>query len=98
MIYIVSGPVYANHQFSTIGANKVAVPDAFFKAFLIEIDGTYSAIGFVMLNIPERQDLKASSMSIDQLEELINIDLFYNLDDDVENEIEARVDKRYWGI
>jgi len=28
----------------TIGDNKVAIPDAFFKALLIEVNGTYSAI------------------------------------------------------
>lgn len=97
-VYIVCGPIYANNHFGTIGTNKVAIPDAFFKAFLIEVNDTYSAIGFVMLNIPERQELKASSMSIDQLEELINLDLFHNLDDAIETEVEAKVDKRYWGI
>ena len=98
MIYIVCGPIYTNHQFGTIGANKVAVPDAFFKAFLIEVDGSYSAIGFLMQNIPEHQDLKASSMSVDSLESLIGLDLFHNLDDAVEDEVEAQVVKRHWGI
>ena len=97
-VYIVCGPIYTNHQFGTIGANKVAVPDAFFKAFLIESNGTYAAIGFLMQNVPEHQDLKASSMSIDELEDIIHLDLFHNLDDAVENEIEAQVVKRYWGI
>ena len=97
-VYIVSGPVYAGNQFGTIGTNKVAVPDAFLKAFLIESSGTYAAIGFLMQNVPEHQDLKASSMSIDELEDIIHLDLFHNLDDAVENEIEAQVVKRYWGI
>ena len=37
-------------------------------------------------------------MSIDELEDIIHLDLFHNLDDAVENEIEAQVVKRYWGI
>ena len=97
-VYIVSGPVYAGNQFGTIGTNKVAVPDAFFKAFLIEVDGSYSAIGFLMQNIPEHQNLKASSMSVDSLESIIGLDLFHNLDDAVEDEVEAKVVKRHWGI
>ena len=97
-VYIVSGPVYAGNQFGTIGTNKVAVPDAFFKAFLIEVDGSYSAIGFLMQNIPEHQDLKASSMSVDSLESIIGLDLFHNLDDAVEDEVEAQVVKKHWGI
>ncbi|MCQ2287065.1 MAG: DNA/RNA non-specific endonuclease [Bacteroidales bacterium] len=97
-VHIVSGPVYTSNQFGTIGANKVAIPDAFFKAFLIEVNGTYSAIGFLMQNTPEPQNLKASSMSVDSLESLIGLDLFHNLDDVIETEVEAKVEKKYWGI
>ena len=85
MIYIVCGPIYTNHQYGTIGANKVAVPDAFFKAFLIESNGTYSAIGFLMQNVPEHQDLKASSMPIDELEDIIHLDLFHFLLSSIKN-------------
>lgn len=97
-VYVVCGPVYTDNQFGTIGPNKVAIPDAFFKAFLIEVNGTYSTIGFLMQNIPDHQDLKASSMTIDELEELIHLDLFHNLDDAIETEVEALIVKKYWGI
>lgn len=55
-------------------------------------------IGFLMQNIPERQDLKASSMPVDSLESIIGLDLFHNLDDAVECEVEAKEVKRHWGI
>ena len=97
-VYIVCGPVFTTHQYGTIGANQVAVPDAFFKAFLIESDGNYAAIGFMMKNSSEKQELKASSMSVDALEQLIGRDLFPNLPDDIENDIESKVVKKYWGI
>ena len=97
-VYIVCGPVFTTHQYGTIGANQVAVPDAFFKAFLIESDGNYAAIGFVMKNSSEKQELKASSMSVDALEQLIGRDLFPNLPDDIENDIESKIVKKYWGI
>lgn len=97
-VYIVCGPIYDENAFGTIGANHVAIPDAFFKAFLIEVDGSYAAIGFKMNNVPEWQELKASSMSVDSLESIIGRDLFPNLPDDVENEIESKIVKKYWGI
>lgn len=97
-VYIVCGPVFTTHQYGTIGANKVAVPDAFFKAFLIESEGNYAAIGFMMENSSEKQELKASSMSVDELEKLIGRDLFPNLPDEIENEIESKIMKKYWGI
>lgn len=97
-VYIVCGPIYNERKFGTIGANKVAVPDAFFKAFLIAVDDSYSAIAFIMTNTPDRQDLKASSMTVDQLETVIQRDLFPNLPDEIENEIEAKIVKKHWGI
>ena len=50
-----------------------------------------------MQNIPEHQNLKASSMPVDSLESLIGLDLFHNLNDAVEDEVEAQVVKKHWG-
>ena len=97
-VYIVCGPIYNNGKYGTIGANHVAVPDAFFKAFLVEADGTYATIGFVMNNNDEKQPLKTSSMCVDDLEKIINRDLFPNLPDEIENEVESKIVKKYWGI
>lgn len=47
---------------------------------------------------PEHQNLNASSMPVDSLESLIGLDLFHNLDDAVECEVEAKEVKRHWGI
>lgn len=37
-------------------------------------------------------------MPVDSLESLIGLDLFHNLDDAVECEVEAKEVKRHWGI
>lgn len=97
-VWIVCGPIYDQCEYGTIGANKVAVPDAFFKAFLICTNGEYSSIAFIMKNNEEPQNLKASSMTVDAVESIIHRDLFHNLPDDVENEIEAKIVKKHWGI
>ncbi|MCQ2284561.1 MAG: DNA/RNA non-specific endonuclease [Bacteroidales bacterium] len=97
-VYIVCGPIYTKNHFGTIGRNKVKVPDAFFKAFLIESNGTYAAIAFVMQNIPGHQDLKASSMTVNDLEKKIGRNLFPNLPDSVEEDVESKIVKKYWGI
>ncbi len=97
-VYIVCGPLYSQCQHGTIGPNKVAVPDAFYKAFLIESNNQYAAIGFLMYNTTEYQGLKECSMSVDELEAIIERDLFINLPDDIENDIESKVVKKYWGI
>jgi endonuclease G len=97
-VYIVCGPLFTTNQYGQIGPNHVHVPDAFFKAFLIEKDGDFAAIGFKMDNSEVSQPLKSASMSVDDLEEIIGRDLFPNLPDSIENVIESKIVKKYWGI
>ena len=95
-VYIVCGPMFTTHEFGTIGSAKVAVPDAFFKALLIPVDGTYQAVAFVMPNKPERHDTEYYAMSVDQLEAQLGRDLFWRLPDDVEEPVEAVFDWNFW--
>ncbi|MBP5240845.1 MAG: DNA/RNA non-specific endonuclease [Bacteroidales bacterium] len=97
-VWIVCGPVFYDNKFGTIGLNKVAVPDAFFKAFLVEKDGSYGAMGLIMYNISGQQDIKECSMSVDELEATIGIDLFPALPDEVEEAVEAKIESKWWGI
>ena len=76
----------------------MAVPDAFFKAFLVEKDGNYGAMGLIMYNIPGQQNIKECSMSVDELEASIGIDLFPALPDEVEEAVEAKIESKWWGI
>lgn len=95
-IYVATGPVIGLNRFGVIGLNKIVVPDAFFKALLINKEGNYYAIGFYMENISESQSLKNCYMTIDELEELCGLNFFPTLDDSVENDIEASVNTNIW--
>ena len=96
-VYVVCGPIVTDNKYGTIGEHKVTVPDAFFKAFLIKDGGEYSAIGIVMYNTSERQLLKASAMTVDELEEKCGLDLFTSLDRTIQDEVEARINWSKWG-
>lgn len=97
-VYVVCGPIVTDNKYGTIGEHKVTVPDAFFKAFLINDEGEYSAIGIVMSNSPERQLLKASTMSVDELEEKCGLDLFSSLERTIQDEVESKINWNKWGI
>jgi len=97
-VYVVCGPLVYDNQYGTIGEHKVTVPDAFFKAFLICDDGEYSAIGIVMNNSPERQNLKSCTMTVDELENKCGLDLFHGLNNAIQENVEARIDWSKWGI
>ena len=95
-IYIVSGPIYSGGKVSrTIGASKVAVPDAFFKVVLC-LEGTPKAIGFLYKNDSSSQSIKDCVCSVDIVEELTGFDFFYSLSDDIEDVVESDANLSKW--
>ncbi len=90
---------------NTIGRARVHIPDAFFKALLIPVGNSYASIAYIMPNGTRSTytmpPTAASSqprpnvlmpkyaLSVDELEKLLNFDLFSALDDNIENTVEA---------
>ena len=69
----------------------IAVPSHTFKAVLAQKDGDWSARAFIMPNIPRAAGkFRDYRFSVDQLEEMLGIDLFFALPDQIENNIEDR--------
>lgn len=93
-VKVVVGPLVFDNQYGTIGANKVVVPDAFFKAVL----AGEQSIAFVMYNTDKNENMQKCAMSVDALEELSGYDFFSELDDSVEETIEATYSLKYWGL
>ena len=94
-IYIVAGPIFYN-SYKTIGANKVGVPDAFYKVILCLVDEP-KALGFIFQNeIPEYNSIKDYMCSVDEVEKITQIDFFYNLEDSIENKVEAVSNLHIW--
>ncbi len=90
-VWIVCGPIFTTNEYGTIGAAKVHVPDQFFKALLVQNGSSYSAIAYVMPNSPQHHPLKEYACTVDSLEALLGRDLFPNLPDSVETQIEAQL-------
>ncbi|MBO7635077.1 MAG: DNA/RNA non-specific endonuclease [Paludibacteraceae bacterium] len=90
-VYIVCGPAFLKEDTLRIGHNGVAVPDACFKALLITTDIGHSAIAFLMRNGGESRSVKECALTVDELEEIIGIDLFFNLPDREEDSVESKV-------
>lgn len=95
-VYVVTGPVVGTNMFGKIGEHQVVVPDGFFKALLVYRDNKFYAIGFYMENVPEKQSLRNTYVTIDELEKLTGFDFFPFLEDNVENSIEAEVNTSVW--
>ena len=93
-VYVVTGPVVGRGIYGTVGENKVQIPDGFFKALMApQKNGKgYVSIGFYFPNKSLRGGLADYAMTVDKLEEMIGMDLFYSLDTDLQDAAEAKID------
>ena len=93
-IDVVTGPIVGSNEHGAIGNNKIVVPDAFYKV----VCNGEQAIAFVLYNRPKNESMKKCAMSVDCLEELSGLDFFQELDDEIENKIEATYILNYWNL
>ena len=96
-IFVVCGPI-VNDASTTLGVNEVVVPQAFFKVLLQEENGVVHTIGFVYENISGRRPMSTYAMTVDEVEELTNIDFFPSLPDKIENTVENEIDFSKWTV
>ena len=94
-IYIICGPVFYKQEHEQIGNNKVYVPEAFFKVVLC-LNGEPKGMGFVVKNNAGTKKRDLYYNSIDQVERITGIDFFPILPDDLENEIESKLEMDLW--
>lgn len=97
-IYIVCGPIVAEN-YNTIGQNnKIAVPSAFYKVFLHQTATSWTSIGFVMPNQAGSRPLMSYMMSVNDIEDLTQIDFFHHLPDEIEEHVEDNESFRNWNL
>ncbi|MBR5778294.1 MAG: DNA/RNA non-specific endonuclease [Bacteroidales bacterium] len=96
-IYIVCGPVVGKNP-KTIGENKVAVPEGFFKVFLRKDKPTNSwkTIAFYFKNEAGNRDLDVYIKSVNEIEAISGIDFFAFLPDDIEESVESQKTDEGW--
>ena len=99
-VWVVCGPVPGTGR-KTIGSNKVQVPGSFFKALMVKRkDGSFSAIGFVFPNAatPRGKQIRDYAMSVDDLEKLLGMDLFYSVPYAAQEAAEKKYDLDHWKL
>ena len=97
-VYIVCGPIVDDAPEYMGNYQKIAIPDAFYKAILRKKGDLWTAIGFVCKNEAGSKPILSYIRTIDEIENMANIDLFYALPDDVENKIEGEDNMQDWTL
>ena len=94
-IIVVCGPIFTpGKPVEQIGEIGVAVPHRFFKA--LYAPGRNSGIAFIFDNDKVKGELRKYAVTIDSVERETGLDLFYNLPDDIENEVENQCNYKLW--
>lgn len=89
-VSITAGPVYTSKNPARIGANRVAVPDAFFKVLLVGYPDRVKAYGFCFPNKAGSHPLTYYQLTVDEVEELTGMDFFSALPDETECKVESQ--------
>lgn len=99
-IWIACGPIILGNEHGKLGANKVVIPDKFYKVVLAHINGEYQGVGFIFHNSPLRKSkisgkppvnrpLESYVVSIDEVEAATGIDFFPALPANTQNRVES---------
>jgi endonuclease G len=96
-VYVVTGGVLTNFL-PTIGKEKVAIPDRFYKIILNNTKGKYKVIAFLVPNAKSDKPLYSYTVSVDDIEKITGIDFFPNLEDSIENKLEKNKDYKDWSF
>jgi endonuclease G len=94
-IYVVTGPIL-DHPIGQIGENNVTVPRAFYKTLLGFKNGKVKGIGFVMPNEKSGKSIYSYAVSINEVEEITGINFYYQLEQSIQDNVEANKDLKSW--
>lgn len=97
-VYIVTGPIVGENRYGAIGNSHVVVPDAFFKAVMVQSGNRWQSIAFVMQNRPYNENMQKCAMSVDELEEMTGFDFFAAMDDETEALAENSYRLSFWKL
>jgi endonuclease G len=94
-IFVTTGPIL-RPNLPTIGPNKVAVPEYYYKVILDTSNHHQQMISFILANQGSSKSLKSFVISTDSLEKLTKINFFPNLKDEIEKKLEAKSNVQQW--
>jgi len=96
-VFVITGGILEDNL-KTIGDESVAVPKQFYKIVLDQTNGKTKLIGFLMPHKDSNLPLYSFVVSVDTIETVTGIDFFPELEDSIENELEASSSYKSWSF
>ncbi|MCD7937850.1 MAG: DNA/RNA non-specific endonuclease [Tannerellaceae bacterium] len=95
-VYIATGPVI-EEEMRVMGKNRVGVPDYFYKVVCVVVDNRPVGIGFLFENKDYRKTpLQSMVIPIDSVEKVTGIDFFYKLPEEIQHNMESKIEWEHW--
>ena len=96
-IYVVTGGILQK-GLPTIGSEKVAIPNYFYKILFCNYQGKNKMVAFLIPSVKSKEPLYKFVVSVDTVEKMTGIDFFPQLNDNIENELERKNDFKSWAF
>lgn len=96
-IYVVTGGILQK-GLPTIGEEKVAIPNYFYKILYCNYKGKNRMIAFLMPSVKSKEPLYNFVVTVDSIEKITGIDFFPQLNDSIEKELESKSDYKTWAF
>ncbi|MCG8697237.1 MAG: DNA/RNA non-specific endonuclease [Bacteroidales bacterium] len=93
-LQITAGPILTEAPYPTLGGNKVIVPKRLYK--VVYDPANQKAIGFIFKNGIASGTIKKYAVTIDEIEKETGVDFLHELDDELEEKLEASIDLEQW--
>ena len=97
IIYVVTGPIF-KENIGSIGVNKVTIPGFYYKVILDYLGPEIKAIGLILRHQSSKEFLESFAVTVDRVEVLTGIDFFADLPDNIEEELESKIDISKWNF
>ncbi|HPY82414.1 MAG: DNA/RNA non-specific endonuclease [Bacteroidales bacterium] len=95
-LYIITGPIL-HDSLPTIGINKVAVPEYFYKIVLLYSSVKQDAVGFIIPNSPYvHKDFEKYMVSVDSVEKHVNMSFFMQVPKNVRKNMKKNNTVIHW--
>lgn len=96
-VFVVTGGVLKGNM-KTIGSEHVAVPNHFYKVLIDNNSGKTKMIAFLISHENSNKPLYEFVVSVDEVEAITGIDFFPELEDNLENKLEASNSYKDWSF
>ena len=94
-IVVVTGPILPAEKTNTIGANRVTVPEYYYKV-IYDTTPPEKMVAFVLPNRGSKADLRTFTVTVDRVEELTGLDFFSTVPQPKQEQLEQIITVENW--